>query len=134
MGIYALKNTITGKLYIGGAPSLPNKMEFHMKALCNRNHPNVSLQKSWDEYGFGAFAFSIIEILNDKSKLHDKTNQMINSMGASPIEPIDLMHSYTGFVSLSLDTKQEIYNLGLGTYDNAIQHLLEFYSKQKDEK
>ena len=60
-GIYGIKNTINGKLYIGQAANIYERWIHHKSDLkCNR-HANNHLQNSWNKYGGYSFEFYIIE-------------------------------------------------------------------------
>lgn len=64
-GIYAIRNAINEKIYIGSSSDIKKRWLLHRSLLNAGNHPNKSLQKDWNEYGENAFAFSVLEIVSD---------------------------------------------------------------------
>lgn len=62
-GVYAIRNLINGKIYIGSTINSFNKRwQCHKKRLRKGNHHNEHLQASWNKYGEENFSFDIIEI------------------------------------------------------------------------
>lgn len=77
-GIYAIKNKINNKLYIG--KSIDVNVRYysrHRKNLINNNHGNDHLQKSWNKYGEQNFEFYIIEECSEE-KLNEREIYWIN--------------------------------------------------------
>lgn len=62
-GIYAIKNKLNGKVYIGSAVNLKKRWLDHKSDLCRSAHKNDYLQKAWNKYGDINFEFSIIETI-----------------------------------------------------------------------
>lgn len=61
-GIYAIRNKINGKLYIGSSNSVHYRWkQQHRPRLCNNTHYNKHLQHAWNKYGENAFELQIIE-------------------------------------------------------------------------
>lgn len=60
-GIYQIKNTINGKLYIGSTINLKQRFNDHKKLLRYNKHPNKYLQSSWIKYGESNFIFELIQ-------------------------------------------------------------------------
>lgn len=61
MGAYAIRNTATGKVLVGGSMNLPatfNKEKFQLRM---KPHRCKALQADWDSYGGEAFAFEVLE-------------------------------------------------------------------------
>lgn len=54
-GVYAIKNMLTGQLYIGSAKSLKDRWKAHRSALRARTHHNRLLQRDFDRYGLEVF-------------------------------------------------------------------------------
>lgn len=59
-GIYEIKNTVTGKRYIGQTVDYEKRKASHINALKGNYHSNKYLQSSWNKYGESAFEFSLI--------------------------------------------------------------------------
>ena len=67
-GIYAIRNLVTGKMYVGSAIDFAKRFKNHRSALTNGKH-NPKLQNSWNKHGAGAFVFEILEVVEDKALL-----------------------------------------------------------------
>jgi len=65
-GIYAVRCTISGQIWVGSAPDLStiqNRLWFTLRQGCNSHR---SLQEAWDTYGAEAFAFEVVERLEEE--------------------------------------------------------------------
>lgn len=60
-GIYQIRNTQTGRLYIGSAKSFRVRWTKHKNDLRRGRHHSAYLQRSWNRRGEEAFAFEVIE-------------------------------------------------------------------------
>jgi len=56
--VYEIKNTITGKTYIGQSTNYVNRFLQHKACLRKNTHPNSKLQFDFNRYGEDAFEFS----------------------------------------------------------------------------
>lgn len=64
MGAYAIRNTATGRVLVGGSMNLPatfNKEKFQLRM---KPHRCKELQQDWDSYGGEAFAFEVLETVD----------------------------------------------------------------------
>lgn len=62
-GIYQIRNSINGKLYIGSAVHFGKRWIAHRAYLNKGKHHSKSLQSAWLKYGADAFVFEILEIV-----------------------------------------------------------------------
>jgi len=69
-GIYAIKNIINGKVYIGLSTDIMSRFTYHKWKLKKGTH-NAHLQASWDKYGSDNFIFIVLEECN-KEELSDR--------------------------------------------------------------
>jgi group I intron endonuclease len=60
-GIYKIENIINGKCYIGSTVDIKRRWRQHLNNLRCGEHTNRHLQSSWNQYGEGGFAFSVLE-------------------------------------------------------------------------
>lgn len=67
-GIYTIRNTVNGKLYVGSAVCFRKRFTLHRSYL-NRGLGTARLQNAWRKYGESAFEFTVIEIVADRSAL-----------------------------------------------------------------
>ncbi len=68
-GIYFIINLYTGMIYVGSAINFKERRRNHYKALNGNYHGNKYLQAAWNIYGEEAFQFTIVEIVEDVSRL-----------------------------------------------------------------
>lgn len=60
-GIYLIRNTVNGCLYVGQSSAIGNRWLHHKSCLRRGKHGNAYLQRSWDKYGEAAFEFSLLQ-------------------------------------------------------------------------
>ena len=60
-GIYAIQNTVNGKVYIGSSVNLRKRKAQHWLALGKGTHKNKILQNAWNKHGSDGFRFVILE-------------------------------------------------------------------------
>ena len=56
-GIYAIENTVNGKMYIGSTVSFDRREREHFSALRNGKHHSPKLQNSYNKHGGEVFSF-----------------------------------------------------------------------------
>lgn len=107
-GIYSIKNTITGKQYIGSSKNLDARQKTHFYQLQNNKHINMYLQRSYNKYECSAFVFIVLEYCEEYNLLEREKFY---------IEQYD---------------KKDLYNMGsVGGGDNTSQHPLNAEIRQK---
>lgn len=70
-GIYRILNKITNERYIGQSKDFGERWKQHMYMLRNNKHHCSKLQQSWNQYGYEAFSFEIVELCK-KTELTQK--------------------------------------------------------------
>lgn len=68
-GIYRIRNTVNGRVYVGSAVDMAKRWHEHRKHLRKGDHHSRHLQSAWSKYGEAAFAFEIIEVIERKDLL-----------------------------------------------------------------
>lgn len=68
-GIYQIRNQANGKRYIGSAVNVGRRCEDHLRRLRRGQHKNRHLQSAFNKQGDRAFAFSLVESVEDSSQL-----------------------------------------------------------------
>jgi group I intron endonuclease len=71
IGIYAIKNTINAKTYVGLTTDTGQRFLYHKRRLRDGTHKNGHLQASFNKYGRAVFEFMILEECVEK-KLVEK--------------------------------------------------------------
>lgn len=61
MGVFQIRNTTTGKVFVDSSTNIPGKINRHTFALKAGLHQSKSLQADWNEFGQTAFEFETIE-------------------------------------------------------------------------
>lgn len=64
-GVYAIRNMISGRLYVGASWNLDSRFGNHLSMLRSGWHSNPALQRDWDWLGNEAFEFLILEYCTD---------------------------------------------------------------------
>lgn len=63
--VYAIKNIVNNKIYIGSTIHPEKRKNAHFNLLRKGKHHSTHLQRAFDIYGEECFTFEIIEIVND---------------------------------------------------------------------
>jgi hypothetical protein len=72
-GIFAIRNTITGWVYIGSASrSIAESWRQIGRDLDDNRHSNVGLQMDWQRYSGHNFSFEVLEAVTDTRKLPER--------------------------------------------------------------
>lgn len=79
-GIYVIRNTINGKVYVGSSVNLRKRKQNHFRNLLHGTHANKPLQNAFIKYGSGAFEFVILEAVRSKDDLIDREQYWIDRM------------------------------------------------------
>jgi len=66
--VYRVRNTVNGRSLVGASPNLPGILNRQRFQLARGSHPDIALQKDWNELGPGAFTFEILDQLEPSSE------------------------------------------------------------------
>lgn len=80
MGIYKIKNVVTGQLYIGSSTDLHRRSNDHFSALRKNKGRHPRLQESWNQYGETAFVFEVMEIVHNPENLREREQFWIDTL------------------------------------------------------
>lgn len=61
-GIYAIRNKINGKSYVGSSGNFRMRWKEHRRRLRERRHHSPALQHAWNKYGEDSFDWVILEL------------------------------------------------------------------------
>lgn len=113
-GIYAIKNKINNKMYIGKSVNVNKRKSYHLWLLRNNSHFNPKLQNAFNKYGEENLEFVILEKCN-KDELDDKEIKYINRYNTTN-NGYNICEGGEGSLgrTLSGETKQKISNANTG--------------------
>jgi len=79
-GIYQIENQTNGKRYIGSSVNVQRRQANHLSALRHRRHKNPHLQAAFKKYGEEAFAFTILEQVEDSAQLIPREQYYLDTL------------------------------------------------------
>lgn len=68
-GVYRIRNTVNGKVYIGSTKNFAARLHSHKYHLMHRTHHSKKLQNAWNKYGTTAFAFEKVLVCSPEDLL-----------------------------------------------------------------
>jgi len=80
MGIYQIRNTLNGKIYIGSSNNKHIRWGSHKSQLKRNCHHSKYLQNAWNKYGKKYFVFEMLEILEDEEDLHSVEQAYLDNL------------------------------------------------------
>ena len=92
-GIYSIRCSGNGKIYVGSAVHIGRRWSNHLSDLRKRRHANIHLQRCADKFGLNSLVFGIIELVADTSQLlvreqiHIDRNRSFDSTFGLNIQP-----------------------------------------------
>lgn len=84
-GIYAIRNKVNGKRYIGSSTNLRKRRERHMRELAAGTHSNRKLQNAVAKHGIEAFEFIVLEVVVGDELLLGREQYWIEETRATEI-------------------------------------------------
>jgi len=85
-GIYAVRNKINGKVYVGKSVDITHRWCSHKARLRRGVHVNTHLQRAWNLYGEGAFECEVVHRENDRTLLPQLEAQYVLDFSATDPE------------------------------------------------
>lgn len=79
-GVYIIKNTISGKLYVGSTNNFSMRWKRHICDLNKQIHTGTKLQRAWDKYGQDSFEFCVIEYVNNTAILMEREQHWLDTL------------------------------------------------------
>lgn len=90
-GVFAIRNTKNGKVFLGGVLNLYNIAERNRYRLNTGSHFNEQLQKDWKAYGEDAFVIEVLEKLKlneDPTYNYDEDLRILEMIWVDRYRPI----------------------------------------------
>lgn len=75
-GIYAIRNTVSRRLYIGSSDHIARRWVAHLSQLRRRVHHSFILQAAWLKRGEQAFEFILLELCEREQLLQRETSHI----------------------------------------------------------
>lgn len=82
-GIYQIRHTGNGKVYVGSAVNIAKRFGMHQRMLRRGAHHSIKLQRAWDKYGASAFSFSVLETVEDKARLLEREQFWLDQLNSA---------------------------------------------------
>ncbi len=80
-GVYAIRNTTTGQVYVGATQNTVVRWSMHRADLKRGTHRNLMLQQDWAALGPEAFKFEMLEAVDgDRSALQDAEQRWLEQL------------------------------------------------------
>lgn len=79
-GIYEIRNTVNGHIYVGSAIDLKQRWYDHRKLLRVNKHHSKYLQNAWNKYGESAFIFVVLRYIKSKDDLITNEQEFIDKL------------------------------------------------------
>ncbi len=77
-GIYAIRNMINEKVYIGSSTNMYRRRSKHFSYLRNNRHCNNHLQNAWNKYGENNFGFEVLEYVPEENLVEREKTWITN--------------------------------------------------------
>jgi group I intron endonuclease len=106
-GIYTIRNTANGKMYVGSALNIVQRKYGHKSRLLKGTHHSSKLQAAWIKHGEQAFVFEVLELVDSLDRLIEREQHWIDfycACGVNGYNMRPIAHSSLG-VKLSDSAK-----------------------------
>jgi hypothetical protein len=82
VGVYAILNVVTGRVYVAATTDMALRWETHRAQLQQGRHPNVTLQQDWNELGAASFRFVVLERVERATDLRAAERRQRANLGS----------------------------------------------------
>ena len=90
IGVFQIKNTLSGKVLIEGSTDINSKWNRYQMELKFGNHRNANLQKDWDEFKADNFTFTILSKLKYKEEENTNYSEEVKLLREMIIEELNI--------------------------------------------
>jgi hypothetical protein len=130
IGVYMIKNLMTGDFYIGSSVNIDKRWSDHISKLLYNKHTNTKLQNAINKHGLQYFIFGIIELctLDEINYLEQKYINQLNPK----YNILPLVGCPSRCIPLSLEHKERIsraLKLNIPHY-NSTQNIIKAYTQR----
>lgn len=78
--VYVIRNTATGDCYIGSTAKLARRLARHKWELRHGRHNNAALSNAWLWHGEDAFAFEVLEYVENEADLMEREQAHLDTL------------------------------------------------------
>ncbi len=82
-GVYAIRNVLDGRVYVGSALNLRRRWSAHKSLLRLGRHHSLHLQRAWARDGEESFVFEVLEYVADAATILQREQWHIDYLGAA---------------------------------------------------
>lgn len=82
-GVYLIRNTVTGKVYVGSSVNIKERWYRHRLYLGKGEHHCPHLQMAWKAYGESAFTFEVLELIGGVAAMLVREQALIDEYRAA---------------------------------------------------
>jgi group I intron endonuclease len=109
-GVYVIRNTVSGRLYVGSSVNIESRWAVHRHELLAGTHHSSILQRSWSKHGEIAFVFEVLLVLPRHLLIEYEQifiDQLKPSMNIHPMasSPLGVKRSASTRLKLSLSKR-----------------------------
>jgi predicted GIY-YIG superfamily endonuclease len=79
-GIYSITCAANGKQYVGSAVNISSRWRIHQCLLRKGCHHSIKLQRVFNKYGAETFEYSVLEAVDDKTKLVEREQAHMDAL------------------------------------------------------
>jgi group I intron endonuclease len=81
--IYEIRNTVTGRVYVGSTPRFSQRFTEHKRMLDANKHHSRKLQASYRKHGASSFVMKVIEVVSHPAFIYAREQFWIDKHGFS---------------------------------------------------
>ncbi len=92
MGVYVIKNLMSGKILVGSSMDLPAVFNSQRFQLSTKTHRSKALQEDWNLLGPAAFTFDTLETIKADEIAKDEWREAVSALEAkwlNALQPYD---------------------------------------------
>lgn len=83
-GVYQIRNTQDGKIYVGSSQNLRRRLRVHRRLLERSKHFAKHLQAAWNLMGAGSFLFEVVELCEIAMLLEKEQRHITEKRAVDP--------------------------------------------------
>jgi hypothetical protein len=93
MGVFQVRNTVSGKVFIGSSTTIDTVWNSQRMKLETNWHLNKALQAEWNELGADKFVFEVVEMLKASDNAAVDPKEELKVLEAMCLEKLDNVYN-----------------------------------------